>query len=250
MYLKLYRVRFKARDNNEPVIVYFDTTTRTYFVEGGQPFIKNGKEAKTEQLIGISLNTLEQSFGIEYRSVYRVKVGEKDGKPVFKSLSQCVYKTHTLLSEHMSGEDVEAYAKKKLSSDSLVDELPFSDKPAPTDVSADEPVSASTPYEVAESVADLFGVSSHKTEARPSLMTPNKAEIAEVERLRRRYFNLYDEYDSLLKRAEVDHETEVLNEQIKDLEKRVDKLKQMVLSHKYEGVDFARKGLKDNTRKD
>lgn len=250
MYLKLYRVRFKARDNNEPVIVYFDTTTRTYSVEGNQPFIKNGREAKTEQLVGVSLNTLEQSFGVEYRSTYKVKVGEKDGKPVFKSLLQCVYKTHTLLSEHMSGEDVEAYAKKKLSPDSLVDELPFTAHRAENSVAQEEKSSASTPYEVAESVADLFGVASSKTEARPSIIAPDKAEIAEVERLRRRYFNLYDEYDSLLKRAEVDHETEVLNEQIKDLEKRVDKLKQMVLSHNYEGVDFARKGLKDDTRKD
>lgn len=274
MYLKLYRTRFRAK-GTEPVIVYLNTKNRLYYIEGGQPL---GEGKKTEQLLGVSLNTLEHSFGAESKSVYKVKVDEKDGKPVLKHCSQCIYKTRTLLSDNMSGADMEAYAKSKLSPDSLVDELPFFLEEKTVSDTPYEKTVSDTPYEVAESVADLFGVSSttenkakdepsepSTTEAKakdepskpstaenkakdepskPSIKAPDKAELDELANLRHRYFNIYAEYDRLLKRAEVDHEKEVLQEQIKDLEERVDKLRQMVLTHKYEQLDFVTKGIK------
>lgn len=272
MYLKLYRARLRA-SGKESVIVYLNTKNKLYYMEGGQPL---GEDKKTEQLLGVSLNTLEHSFGAESKSTFKVKVGEKDGKPVLKYCSQCIYKTHTLLSNNMSGEDIEACAKSRLSPDSLVDELPFALEDTHCEVAdtigvssttedktKDEP--SNTPYEVAESVADLFGVSSTTEDkakdepsttedkakdepSKPSIKAPSKAELDELANLRRRYFNLYAEYDRLLKRAEVDHETEVLREQIKDLEERVDKLKQMVISHKYERFDFVTKRIKRKGR--
>lgn len=258
MYLKLYRARFRARGSKESVIVYLNTKNKLYYMEGGQPL---GEDKRTEQLLGVSLNTLEHSFGAESKSAFKVKVGEKDGKPVLKHCSQCIYKTRTLLSNNMSGEDIEAYAKSRLSPDSLVDELPFALEDTHCEVAdtfgvssttedktKDEP--SNTPYEVAESVADLFGVSSTTEDkakdepSKPSIKAPSKAELDELANLRHKYFNLYAEYNRLLKRAEVDHETEVLREQIKDLEERVDKLKQMVINHKYERLDFVTKGIK------
>ena len=259
MYLKLYRARFRARGSKESVIVYLNTKNKLYYMKGGQPL---GEGKKTEQLLGVSLNTLEHSFGAESKSAFKVKVGEKDGKPVLKHCSQCIYKTRTLLSDNMRGEDIEAYAKSRLSPDSLVDELPFSLEETPYEVSsATEKTVSDTPYEVAESVADLFGVSSttegkakdepSTTEdkvkdepSKPSIKAPSKAELDELANLRHRYFNIYAEYERLLKRVEVDHETEVLREQIKDLEERVGKLKQMVITHKYERLDFVKKGIK------
>lgn len=271
MYIRCYGFISK---NENPIVLFFNMHTRKFTLPAGQHYIRNGCKAVTEYLPEVSRLTLTRE---EFHGKVLIKVkangfytGSNDckirkGMNIFCSrlpetelimwVNKYIDASEVVDSapKELSGSKEKTECTEEKSDDTEGTKADKDDKEKDTGVehtesSESKPSSNSTIY--ASPLSSLYGEKeTPKAESdadasyRATMNGLQKFEDMSVKErdlnaMRQRVFDLQTEYTRLKDIAQREHEAQYLQAKIEDLEDRVNKLKNMILTHNYEGTDW------------